>query len=431
MNLYNNALKRTLVSAAILAALSGCGGGSSSSDDQASLDAATDQTDDQTADQTTEPTTRELYYTVKWDQDTAIDPDYDLLYVIKAVSNDNEEAPEVREAEYYVPSGMMDVYVVFDQGVDGEYDGYQEASLTESGAVESMRYYDPATTKDYMETLTYNADGTLASYSESLNGVVGDTDSYTYSTATNAQNQTVNTIETDRDDDGTVDRISTETFDANGNLVESTYDYNLTTPEANQRSVYTYDAQNRETLRTFDQNDDGTIDFTITTTYDANGASTRTSYRGTDTDPVTNPPESVTVMDADGLILSFSQDNDYPTDGTFDRISTYEYNAAGLMTKEIYDNDGDVDDFSTTAANLSVTINEYNADNLMTLTKRQTISGIDETTVISDVSRAEIEYFETAPTCNEIYSGTSANTTPANCTPTIDEVIPTVGVASL
>ena len=81
-------------------------------------------------------------------------------------------------------------------------------------------------------------------------------------------------IKSDTDGDGDVDRISTYTYDANGNRTREETDTDGD-GVADYIETYTYDANGNRTREETDTNGDGEVDRISTYTYDANGNQTR------------------------------------------------------------------------------------------------------------------------------------------------------------
>ena len=106
--------------------------------------------------------------------------------------------------------------------------------------------------------------------------------------------------------DGKVAEIETRKYDAQGNLIEKTFDFNA---DGKQDNVWIYDAQGNRIKEINDYNRDGTPDDVRTFEYDAQG----------------NPQ-----------IKARSDLHHYDAKGKLDYILTFEYDAQGNLIKKIY-----------------------------------------------------------------------------------------------
>ncbi len=136
--------------------------------------------------------------------------------------------------------------------------------------------------------------------------------------------------------DGTVDRISTYTYDAYGNRTRSE-SYNNGDGTTDRISTYAYDVNGNQTRSEYDSDGDGTADWTYIITYDAYGNQTRQESES-DGDGMVDRIYTFTY-DANGNRTR--SEYDYNGDGTADRISTYTYNSNGNQIRQEYDSDGD------------------------------------------------------------------------------------------
>jgi hypothetical protein len=144
---------------------------------------------------------------------------------------------------------------------------------------------------------------------------------------------------TDSDDsngDGSPNRIITYTYDANGNKLTNSYDINGDkTP--NGINTYTYDANDNQLTNSLDLNGDGSPNIISTYTYDASG--NRLTYSD-DSNGDGSPNRIITyTYDANGNKLTYSDDSN--GDFSPNRISTYTYDANSNQLTDSYDSNGD------------------------------------------------------------------------------------------
>jgi len=150
----------------------------------------------------------------------------------------------------------------------------------------------------------------------------------------------------DDDNNGTMDWVETYTYDANGNPIKREND------SGNNGTIdhiwtITYDANGNPTKMEQDSGNNGTIDAAWTYTYDANGNLTK---REEDKDNNGTIDEVDTyTYDANGNRTKREEDED--NSGSIDRVETYTYDANGKLTKEERDsnNNGTIDSVTTYA----------------------------------------------------------------------------------
>jgi hypothetical protein len=190
-------------------------------------------------------------------------------------------------------------------------------------------------TVDQITTFTYDANGNTTR-TETDYGGDGMVDEMT--TSTYDANGNMTRTEYDSDGDGTVDEITIYTYDANGNMTRTEYDSDGD-GTVDEIITYTYDANGNRTRTESDSDGDGTADEIYTYTYDAKGNQTK---QETDSDGDGTADEIYTyTYDANGNMTRYEYDYDFDGDGVADEISTYTYDANGNRTSYEYDYDGD------------------------------------------------------------------------------------------
>jgi YD repeat-containing protein len=150
----------------------------------------------------------------------------------------------------------------------------------------------------------------------------------------------VTQYDNDQGGDGTVNALTTYTYDANGNRTQEKYDWG---PDGNwdRLTNYTYDANGNQTKVEVDAGGDGTVNIIRTSTYDAKG--NRIKYeedRNAD-----GKMEAIYTYTYDTTGNLFKAEFDYQADGAVDRIDTYTYDDNGNLIKleEDTNADGEID----------------------------------------------------------------------------------------
>lgn len=226
-------------------------------------------------------------------------------------------------------------------------------------------------------------------------GAINNSTTYTYAN-TDAGNQYV--VETDSDNNGTVDSRWAVTFDDNGNLTLSEEDYNGD-GVVDDRNTYGYDDNGNQILWEEDSNGDGVPNQVRSYGYDAygsqiswevdsNGDGTLNYARSYEYDDRGNMIQQETDSGADGTVsqrITYTYDDnnnlvleewDQEPDGVVDITYTYTRDDNGNLTLLERDKDGDgIADFIRTYAydaNGNETLTELDTDGDGTVDRRTT-----------------------------------------------------------
>ena len=187
--------------------------------------------------------------------------------------------------------------------------------------------------------------------------------------------------EGDEGNDGTINKITTYTYDNKGNRLTKNYDYYNTSSRthgadgiADKVNTYTYDEKGNMLTDKLDHREDGNhdIDEILTYTYDANnnrltyaidyhadGTPDHINYYTYDEDnklikslddstvPGNSDHTKIFIYDAQGNNIRIDYDN--KSDGTIDRINNYTYDTNNNQVKRTIDfeNDGEIDSITT------------------------------------------------------------------------------------
>ena len=144
----------------------------------------------------------------------------------------------------------------------------------------------------------------------------------------------------DLDADGTAERTVSYTLDTNGNAIMAQFDDNAAAADGIERSeTWTVDENGNATFVQFDDNPAATDGFerTETRTYDANGNATFVQFDD-DADGIVDRTVALT-RDSFGQITLAEFDED--DDGTVDRTVTQTFNDLGQITRRDFDRDND------------------------------------------------------------------------------------------
>jgi hypothetical protein len=148
--------------------------------------------------------------------------------------------------------------------------------------------------------------------------------------------QLVATDSLDSNGDGSPNRISTYTYDANGNRLTDSNDSNGD-GSPNSISTLTYNANGNPLAYSIDSNGDGSPNFIYTYTYDANGNIPTYSIDSNGD----GSPSSIHTYTYDANSNMLIDSNDSNVDGSPNRISTYTYDANGNLLTYSIDSNGD------------------------------------------------------------------------------------------
>jgi len=203
-----------------------------------------------------------------------------------------------------------------------------------------------------VQTATYNSAGKILTYREEVDGVVTSNYALTYD-----DNGEEVRYESDRNEDGVADQVTTttrepylngvratrqstsglvviEVLDAAGNIIEQRTDM---TGDGTFENVIlvTYDDSGYKVMSTTDAGDDGVIDARRTYTNDAYGSPLhKTVDLGDD-----GIPDEITDWEYDIYGNTLSERVDLDADGTYDRRSEWTYNSYGSALTERFDPD--------------------------------------------------------------------------------------------
>jgi hypothetical protein len=137
--------------------------------------------------------------------------------------------------------------------------------------------------------------------------------------------------ESDIGNDGTIDRVTNYTYDANGNLTKEEYDAD-NDGTIDEVTYYTYDANGNLIKEEYDADNDGTIDSVRYYTYDADGK--RIKREEDEDNDGTIDEVAYYSYDANGNVIRV--ENDLSNDGDIDVVTYYTYDANGNVIEEFF-----------------------------------------------------------------------------------------------